>query len=78
VPVRDCRVQAVFFIDPPIQTQERGLKEPVKSGKSTNGYRPGATDRGLVTLTMGITLRNLAYWGLMGVHLTEKRKSIFG
>jgi len=50
----------------------------VESGKSTDSYRAGATDRGLVTQTMGISLRNLVCWGLMGVHLTEKGKSIFG
>ena len=31
-----------------------------------NGYRAGATARGSATSTVGLPLRNLVYWGLMG------------
>jgi len=45
--VRDSGVQAVFSSTLPAKW--KGFKGPVESGKSTNGYRTGATARGLVT-----------------------------
>ena len=44
--VKDSGVQVVVFHQSS-QSKGRGLKGPVKSHKSTDGCRTGATDRGL-------------------------------
>jgi len=64
VVVRDSGMQVVFHLSS--RSKGSGLKGPAESGKPTLHYRTGATARGSVTKTMGLTLRNLVYWGLIG------------
>lgn len=45
--VRDPGVQVAFQHSS--QSKEGGLKEPFESGKSTNGYKTGATARSSIT-----------------------------
>lgn len=55
--VRGSETQLIFHQSS--QSKQKGLKGPVRSGDSANGYRTGATARGSATETMELALRKL-------------------
>lgn len=73
--VKDSGAQVFFHQSS--WSKEGDLREPVKSGKSKNSYRAsGTAATGSSTQTMGLTLRNLIYWGMMGSICNRRGKDL--